>query len=64
MKKDGSFKGNPLYFGRKDGGLVDVIEKMNKQNPSDNNCDGNNDNFHQNSKYLFLWHFFLFGVND
>ena len=33
MKKDGSFKGNPLYFGRKDGGLVDVIEKMNKQNP-------------------------------
>ena len=33
MRKDGSFKGNPLYFGRKDGGLVDVIEKMNKQNP-------------------------------
>ena len=33
QSKDGSFKGNPFYFGRKSGGLVDVIEKMNKQNP-------------------------------
>ena len=33
QSKDGSFKGNPLYFGRKKGGIVDVIEKMNKQNP-------------------------------
>jgi hypothetical protein len=33
QSKDGSFKGNPFYFGRKSGGIVDVIEKMNKQNP-------------------------------
>ena len=33
QSKDGSFKGNPLYFGRKKGGIVDVYEKMNKQNP-------------------------------
>ena len=33
MHKDGSFKGNPLYFGRKKDGLLDVIEKINKLNP-------------------------------
>ena len=33
MFKSGSFKGNPLYFGRKQGGLLDVIEKINKLNP-------------------------------